>query len=251
MLTNVDLGKVVLFLPTPDQHACAERRAKRQNLRVCVAGSQDDLHGLLGGPGQGVLVLCSFAPAARAMARAVRAARGWKQLPVFAVVPDELIDARALKQANAQRIELLPTSLPEERRWGKLCQALEAARAGKRWVVCNRRAHFRLPLTAKATLLADAETVDISEGGVAFETDWHYSIGDAGRIDVRSLLGDLEEDERGFPFEVVTVKALRHGSRRYLVGARFVNMADGARQRLKEALELVEPTESTDSIVPL
>ena len=246
MLTNVDVGRVVLYQPTAEQHAAAHRRAERHNLEVGAAASPEDLQRALGEAGQAVLVLCSYTPEALAAARAARAPKGWRQLPVFAVVPDEAIDSRILRQANGQRIELLPMSVPESRRWGRLRDALEATRAGKRWLVCNRRAHFRLPLMVKATLLADAETIDVSEGGMAFQTNQRYGLGDMGRIDIRSLLGDMEEDERGFPFEVVSVKALKQGPCRYLVGARFVDLTDGARQRLKDALELIEPTESPD-----
>jgi hypothetical protein len=246
MLTNVDVGKVVLFQPTSEQQATAQRRAERLNLEVVAAAGVDGLAKLLGEPGAGVLVLCAFTAEARAAARAVRAPKGLKQLPVFAIVPDEQIGPRVLKQANDQRIEVLPTSLPDSRRWEKLREALEAARAGKRWLVSNRRAHFRLPLKAKGTLLSDAETVDISEGGVAFMTNQRYSVGDTGRLDIRALLGDMDETERGFAFEVAVVKQQKQGPYRYFVGVRFVNLTDEGRQHLKTALDLIEPTEDAD-----
>jgi len=246
MLTSVDVGRVVLYQPTPEQHTGAKRRAERLNLEVGIAACTEEMLPLLGAPGQSVLVLCEYTPEARAVARCARGPKGWGQLPVFALLPDELIDGRVLKQANDQRIELLPASLPECRRWQRVREALESSRVGKRWAVHNKRAHFRLPLKAKATLLADAETVDISEGGVAFESNQRYAVGDAGRIDIRPLLGDMEEVERGFAFEVVSVKPLRRGPFRYLIGARFTDLAEAAQQRLKDALELIEPTETAD-----
>ncbi|MCY3023570.1 MAG: PilZ domain-containing protein [Planctomycetota bacterium] len=243
MPVSVDAGKVVLYQPTDEQRAAAQR-AERHNLAVEVVSSRDLLPTVLTDPAQGVLVLCSYTPEARAAARALRAPKGWRSFPVFAIVPDELIDAHVLKQANECRIELLPTSLPEARRWEKLRAAHETVRSGRRWTVLNQRSHFRLPLKAKATLLADAETVDISEGGMAFLTNATYHVGDTGRVDVRSLLGDMEADERGFPFQVVSVKTLKQGGYRYIVGAQFADLSDDARRRLKTALELIEPTET-------
>lgn len=238
---NIEIGRVVLYQPAEDQRAVA-RRAERHNLAVDAAESPEQIQKVLGDPARGVLLLFEYSAETRAVARAVRSGKGWKRLPVFAVAPDETIDAQALKQANDDRIELLPTSLPEARRWEKLRDAHESVRAGKRWFVRNLRSHFRLPVKAKATLLAEAETVDISEGGVAFLTNYAYRPGDNGSMDIRSLLGDMEENERGFAFEVVSVKSVKQAGYRYCIGAQFVNLSDDARLRLKEALELIEPT---------
>ena len=153
-----------------------------------------------------------------------------------------MIDTKMLRKANDLQVELLPTSVPEGRRWQKLREAHDVCRAGGRWMVCNRRAHFRLPLSVKAVLMAEAETIDISEGGVAFLTNQVYHTGDHGKIDVRSLLGDMDEDQRGFSFEVVSVKSVKHGPYRYSVGAKFQDLSDFAKERLKMALELIEPT---------
>lgn len=239
---NLDLGKVVFFQPTADQLSAATRRADRHNLEVDTTDAVDELNKLLIGPGRGVLVLSNFTSNSRNAARAIRAQKGWKRLAVFAVIPDDQIDPRTLRLANEQQIELLPTSMPENRVWQKLRDAHEVCRSGKRWQVCNRRAHFRLPLTVKAALLGECETIDISEGGVAFLTNQIYHLGDQARIDIRSLLGDMDEVQRGFAFEVVAVKSVKSGAYRYSVGARFMDLNDEARQQLKNAIELIEPT---------
>ena len=132
--------------------------------------------------------------------------------------------------------------MPEARRWQKLREACELFRAGKRRTIVNRRAHFRLPLRVKATLISTVETVDISLGGIAFLTNTNYAIGDTGKIDIRSLLGDMDEEERGFKFEVVSVKRLREGEHKLLIGGKFTGLNDAATQRLKNALEVIEPT---------
>jgi hypothetical protein len=225
-----------------DQLGAANRRAERHNFEVYTTDSVEDLTAILVSPARSVLVLSNFTSNARAAARSVRAQKGWKKLPVFARVPDEQIDSRTLRQANEQQIELLPTSMPENRVWQKLREAYETCRSGKRWMVCNRRAHYRLPLSVKATLLADAETLDISEGGLAMMTNQIYHLGDTGRVDIRSLLGDMDEGARGFAFEIVSVKTLKSGPYRYAIGARFVDLSDDAKRRLKEAIELIEPT---------
>jgi len=240
--THVDLGKVLLFQPTADQLATATRRAERHNLEIDTTDAVDEISKLLGNPGRGVLVLSNFTSNSRNAARAVRALKGWKRLAVFAVISDEQIDTRTLRQANEQQIELLPTSMPEARVWQKLKEAHETCRAGKRWQVCNRRAHFRLPLTVKAALLGECETIDISEGGVAFLTNQVYHPGAQGRIDIRSLLGDVDSDQRGFAFEVVAVKSVKGGAYKYSVGARFIDLSEDAKARLKDAIELIEPT---------
>jgi hypothetical protein len=239
---NVDLGKVVLFQPTADQLSAATRRAERHSLAVDTTDSVDDVTKLLGGPNRGVLVLSNYTSNSRSAARTIRALKGWKRLPVFAVIPDDQIDARTLRQANLQQIELLPTSMPENRVWLKLRDASDTCRSGKRWQVNNRRAHFRLPLTVKAALLGECETIDISEGGVAFLTNQVYHPGDQGRIDIRSLLGDMDADQRGFAFEVVSVKSVKGGVYRYCVGARFIELSEDAKNRLKDAIEVIEPT---------
>ncbi|HYG75305.1 MAG TPA: PilZ domain-containing protein [Planctomycetota bacterium] len=237
-----DTGKVVLYQPT-SEHLASARRAERHSLDVESAASVTELIEHLSAPGGGVVVLCGFSAEARAVAKSLRAQKGLKRVPVFAIVSDDEIDIRVLKAANDQQIELLPGSLPDGRRWQKLRDAYDTCRSGKRWLVKNLRAHFRLPLKAKAALISECETIDISEGGVGFMTNQTYHPGDRGRIDVRSLLGDMDENERGFPFEVASVKALKQGSYRYLVGARFVDLSDEARSRLKAALEVIEPTE--------
>src|SRR3954469_16041302 len=102
--TNVELGKVVYFQPTADQLASASRRAERHSLEVETTDTVDELGRLLVAPGRGVLVLSNFTSNSRAAARSVRAHKGWKRLPVFAVIPDEQIDSRTLRQANDQHI---------------------------------------------------------------------------------------------------------------------------------------------------
>jgi hypothetical protein len=240
--TNVDLGKVVLFEPNDDQAGAAQRRAEKQGLQVETTADPRELPKLLVGPSRGVLVLCNFSPGARAVVRSVRDQKGWKRLAVFAIVPDVMIDTKMLRKANELQVELLPTSVPEGRRWQKLKEAHDVCRAGGKWMVCNRRAHFRLPLSVKAVLMSEAETIDISEGGVAFLTNQVYHTGDTGKIDVRSLLGDMDEDQRGFAFEVVAVKSMKQGPYRFSVGAKFIELSDFAKDRLKMALELIEPT---------
>jgi hypothetical protein len=88
MLTNVDVGKVVLFQPTSEQQVTARRRAERLNIEITIAAAAVELTKLLGEPGNGVLVLCAFTPEARAAARTARAPKGFRQIPVFAIVPD-------------------------------------------------------------------------------------------------------------------------------------------------------------------
>jgi len=243
--TQLEAGKVVLFDPTLE-HLASAKRAERHNLEVESAASEDELNSKLKSADWGVLLFCNYNADTRAMVKSVRARKGLKKLPVFAIVNDDEIDTRMLQSANDHQIELLPTSVPEARRWQKLREAYDACRAGKRWFVRNRRAHFRLPLRVKATVLTETETVDISEGGIAFMTSLSYHVGDKGRIDVRSLLGDMQEDERCFSFEVTTIKTIKEGEFRYLVGSKFIGLSEEAKLCLKAALELIEPTEEDE-----
>ena len=240
--TNPGPGRVVFFKPTPEQHAAALRKADRYSFQVEAASAPGQLAKRLGAPREGVLVLCSFSAQARVAAKSVRAKKGWERLSVFAIVPDDQINPRMLKEANALQIELMPTSMPEGRRWQLLRAAHDTTRAGRQKHVCNLRASFRLPLKAKAKLIFDAETIDISLGGLAFMTNQVYHLGDWGSVDIRSLLGDMEEEERGFRFEVVSVKPARHESYRYLIGAKFSQLSKNALKRLGNALEVIEPT---------
>jgi hypothetical protein len=243
MLTSVEVGRIVLFQSLEQPCAAMLKRAERCHFEILTTTAEDELPEALGSATQGVLVLCSYSPDTHAVVARLRASKAWKRLPIFAIVPDELITSGVLKQANGAQIELLPTSVPESRRWEKLREAHDVVRGGGRWLVRNQRAHYRLPLKAKATLMANAETVDISEGGIAFLTNQPYRVGDVGRIDVRALLGDMDESERGFPFEVVAVKSVRQEGYRYFVGAQFIHLSSAARERLKAALEVIEPTE--------
>src|SRR5687768_9854899 len=152
VVTHVSSGKVVLYQATTQQHATAVRRAERYDLQVGKASVAEELREQLGSAERSVLLLFSFSPEIRSTIKALRSVRGWKKLPIFAVIEDEIIDARMMKHANDLAIEVLPTSLPEGRRWQKLRDANEAARSGSRWAVDNRRAHFRLPLKVKAKL---------------------------------------------------------------------------------------------------
>lgn len=242
MLSHVSSGKIVLYQATPQQHAAAARRAERYNLEVASAMIKKELREQLDTSKRSVVLLYSFTSQTRAAVKSLREVRAWKNRPIFVILEDEDIDSRVLKHANDLSVEVLPTSLPEARRWQKLCEANEAARTGSNWVVDNRRAHFRLPMKVKAHLYADAETVDISVGGLAFQTNQSYHCGDRGLIDIRSLLGDMDESHRAFEFEVVSVKQRTSGSYRFLVGARWCSLADVALSRLKDALELIEPT---------
>lgn len=245
-LTKVETGRIVLFEANDEQLSAAQRRAEKVNLQVVSTADARELPKLLVGPSRGMLVLCNFSPGARAVVRSLRDQKGWKRLAVFAIIPDVMIDTKVLRKANDLQVELFPTSVPDGRRWQKMREVYDICRAGGRFLVCNRRAHFRLPLSVKAVLMAEAETIDISEGGVAFLTNQVYHTGDVGKIDVRSLLGDMDEDQRGFSFEVVSVKSIRQGPYRFSVGARFVDLSDFAKDRLKMALELIEPTSDND-----
>jgi|GEM_PF-4758379 len=240
-MTHVFSGKVVLYQATSQQRASAARRADRYDLEVVTASVAEELREQLDSSKRSILLLYSFTSEVRATIKALRALRGWKKLPIFVLLEDEAIDARTMKQANDLNIEVLPTSLPEGRRWQKLREANEAARSGSRWAVDNRRAHFRLPLKVKVKLHNDAETVDISVGGLAFLTNQQFHCGDVGSVDIRSLLGDMDEPQRALPFEVVSVKQLT-GNYRHLVGARWKALSSEALRRLKDALELIEPT---------
>jgi hypothetical protein len=235
-----DAASILLFNATDLQRAVAARRAERYNLAVNAIDSADDLLKQAKSKTNSVLLLGNFQPDSHNAARALR--KLLKNLPIFAVVPDQEIQGKTLALANTLQIELLPTSMPEARRWEKLKEACETSRSGKRRTIVNRRAHFRLPLKVKATLINTVETVDISLGGIAFLSNTNYALGDVGKIDIRSLLGDMDEDERGFKFEVVSVKRMREGEHKLLIGGKFVDLSQAARQRLKSALELIEPT---------
>jgi len=235
-------GKVVMLRPPSEQFQNAKARCERYGMGVDAAHSVDELERALDDPGYCVLLAFDISPATRKTITHLRGRRGWKALPVLVVLPDEQINDRMLALANKLQVELLPSSWPEGRVWLKLCEAQRLFQIGRRRGIINRRKHFRLPLKAKATLIASAETVDISVGGVCFLTNRHFHLGDRGRIDIRSLLGDMDEEERGFEFEVVSLKLKKDGPYRFAVGAKFIDVSEDALIRLKQALEVIEPT---------
>jgi hypothetical protein len=244
MMTDsvIELASIVLFNATPAQQAAAERRAERYNLAVVAAASAGELAKRVRGKQCAALLLGDFGCASQQSAKKLRADKTLKNLPIFAVAPDLEIQGKNVELANKLQVELLPASMPEARRWQKIHQSYEECRAGKRRPVVNLRAHFRLPLSVKATVLHAVETVDISLGGVSFLCNLSFAVGDEDKIDIRALLGDSEEDDRGFKFKVVSVKRLKEGEHRFFVGGKFIEMTEAARARLKSALELIEPT---------
>jgi hypothetical protein len=214
-------------------------RKEAEFLTLAFPSEPEQLLTELGTPGDAILLVDGLAPLSVELIRNFHEQAEWKGLPVFAPMQGADItgDMRAL--ASDLRVELLPLPAAEKSFWGHLLEACHQYHVQRDKTRANLRLrrHKRVALSLTAHCSVDAQTVDISAGGMQFHTNHLFFPGDRGEIDVPAIKDNIG---RSLPFEVVKAETQR-GDFQFLVRARFVGLDDGILQKLIQTLNILEP----------
>ena len=208
-------------------------------LSLVLTTEPEELLTELGSPGDAIVLLDGLGPMAVELVRNFREQEEWVRLPIYAALRKSEISTEAQDLAIELDVDLL--ALPTQPRafWSVLlnaCHRFQLHTDQTREALRLRR-HKRVSLSVTAFCSVDAQTVNISAGGIQFHTNHTFFPGDRGEIHVPAF-----KDVSGGRFNFQVVKAeTRKGDFQFLVRARFVGMDNETCEKLLEMIQVLEP----------